>query len=215
MRISDVASENPAVRGLVFLGFHGRGFRDMVDWQAYERPVELFVRPDVDTDRDGFVTRDEASKWPNDFSYPWKDGETRISIAVYAQYLRSVPETRESIEALASMPLYSNGFWGRPPTYQKVAALSIPILAFTGSLDVMTPPSELEALESALKDVGKVDCETHLIQGVGHGFSAPRPPRGHALLDKTEGPVDPRFLELFTQALSAWRPGVRPKQSPM
>lgn len=209
MRVADVAARDPRVRGVVFLGFHGHGFRDMVEWQAYRRPLELFVRPDVDADHDGYITRDEAARWPRDFTYSWKDGETRIALDEYAQSLRANAEYTKAIEALARSPLYSNGFWERTPTYDSVAQLRVPILAFTGTLDVMTPPRELEALQAACSSAGKRDCETHLVEGLGHGMSPPKPPRRHALLDQTEGPVDARFLDFFTKTLAVWRAKIR------
>jgi len=209
MRIADVAVRNPNVRGLVFLGFHGHGFRDLVEWQAYQRPIELFVNPDVDADHDGFITREEASRWTKDFNYPWKDGESRISIDAYTAYLRSNPEYEKAIQTLATSPLYSNGIWERAPIYAQVAHLPIPVLAFTGSLDVMTPPTELEALRAACAEAGKRDCETHLVPGLGHGMSPPKPPRRQPLLDQTEGPVDAGFLDLFTRTLADWKSKIR------
>lgn len=210
MRITDVAAVNPKVRGLVFMGFHGTGFRDIVDWQAYQRPIDLLVKTDIDADHDGFVTKDEGARWPTDFTYPWKPDQSRISIPDYQAHLRANPDYIKAIDGLSKAPLYSNGIWERTPTYSSLARMTIPIVAFTGTLDVYTPPREVEALKAACDQAGKKDCEIHLIPGLGHGMSAPKPPRAHPLLDKTEGPLDPRFLELFTGALEKWRARIRP-----
>lgn len=205
MRSADAAARNPRIRGLIFLGFHGRGYRDMVEWQAYRRPIELLVRTDIDADHDGYVTREEAARWPRDFSYPWQDGESRVSIEAYERSLRSNPELVNAVAAVARLPLYSNGFWERAPNYATVAQLPIPVLAFTGTLDVMTPPSEVEALKAACATAGKRDCEIHLVPGLGHGLSPPKPPRSHPLLDQTEGPVDAKFLVEFTRTVASWK----------
>lgn len=204
-RIADVAAQNAAVRGLVFLGFHGHGFKDMVEWQAYRRPIELFVSTEVDSNHDGVITRDEADKWPKDFTYAWKAGERSVTLDAYAATLRANGDYTKAIDALAHSPLYADGIWSRAPNFADVARLPIPLLAFTGDKDVMTPPSELKALKAACDTAGKRDCETHLVPGLGHGMSAPRGPRGQPLLDQTEGPVDPAFLMFFTKTLVEWR----------
>lgn len=209
-RVLDVAVRNPRVRGLVLLGFHGHSLKDMVDYQAYQRPV-AFATSDVDSDRDGIITREEAARWPKEFTYVWKDGETRISIAEYERYLRTNAELTAAITNLSKTPLYGNGIWDRAPMFPQVAALAIPVVAFNGAADVVTPPRELEGLRSACSEARKVDCETHLIPDIGHYFSPPRPPRHHPLLDETYGPVSPAFLELFTRTLTSWRLRVQPK----
>lgn len=56
-RILDVAMRNPHVRGLVFLGYHGHSLKEMVDFQAYRRPVDMVVKTDVDADHDGSTRR--------------------------------------------------------------------------------------------------------------------------------------------------------------
>ena len=94
--------------------------------------------------------------------------------------------------------------------YSQIASLSIPVLGFTGSVDVQTPPRQLEELTKACKAAKKKDCASHVVPGVGHFFSAPRPPRSQMLVDATLGPVSPDFLEYFARTLSAWRPGIRP-----
>jgi pimeloyl-ACP methyl ester carboxylesterase len=209
MRVSDVAAANPKVRGLVLIGFHGHSLKEMVDFQAYRRPVELFVKPDVDADHDGYITRDEAAKWGKDFAWPWKEGETRVSLADYSESLRTNPDYLKAIDQLAKAPTYK-GIWDREPMFDLVARFTIPVLAFTGTADVFTPPSELESLQAACTRAGKQDCETHLVPGLGHFMSAPRPPRGQPLVDMTNGPVDKDFLDLLTRTLSAWREQVHP-----
>ncbi len=44
-----------------------------------------------------------------------------------------------------------------------------------------------------MKAAGKTNYQVSLIPGVGHGFSAPRPPRSHPYLDMTVGPVSSEF----------------------
>jgi pimeloyl-ACP methyl ester carboxylesterase len=208
-RGADAAARNPRIRGLIFLGFHGHSLKDMVDYQAYRRTIELLVKPDIDADHDGFITREEAARWPKDFTYAWKDGESRISIEAYEAFLRSNTDYQHAINDLAQLPMYSNGIWDRSPIYSMVAHLPIPVLAFTGSLDVMTPPSELKSLQDACTAAAKRDCETHLVPGLGHGMSPPKPPRGHLLLDQTEGPVDAQFLDYFSRTVATWKDRIR------
>jgi pimeloyl-ACP methyl ester carboxylesterase len=209
-RILDVAMRNPKVRGLVFLGYHGHSLKEMVDFQAYRRPVDMVAKTDVDADHDGYITRDEAARWPKEFTYAWKDGETKVSIADYAKSLRDDPRLTTAIAGIAALPIYSNGIWDRPPMYAQVAALKIPVVAFSGTLDVMTPPDEIENLRAACARAHKTDCEAYLVPGLGHGFSPPKPPRSHPVLDQTEGPVSPAFLEMFARTLKTWRAKIRP-----
>ncbi len=69
----------------------------------------------------------------------------------------------------------------------------------------MTPPSEVKSLQDACTAAGKRDCEIHLVPGLGHGMSPPKPPRAQPLLDQTEGPVDAKFLEDFTRTVAGWK----------
>lgn len=205
MVAADVAKGNPAVRGLVLLGFSGRPYRDVVEWQLYERPIELFVSSDLDADHDGFITRAEGARWPAEFAYPWSEGEESVAVADVAAAMRASPELAKLKEAFETSPLMSNGNWDRAPLYPQVAALRIPVLAFTGSVDVQTPPSELAALAAACWESGKTDCELHTVPGLGHGFSSPKPPRAHRFLDATIGPVEPGFAREFAVRLADWR----------
>jgi len=209
--VADAAVGNPAVRGLVFLGLQGESVSSAIEWQAYVRPVELFIGPDVDADHDGYITRDEAARWPKDFSYPWKDEETKVSIDAWSAHSRSQPQISQAIASVKASPLYGNGQWDRAPLYAQIAALPIPVLGLTGSLDVQTPPRQLQALSSACQAAKKLDCEVHEVPGVGHFFSAPRPPRAQVLVDATLGPVAPEFLKFFARTLQSWRSGVREK----
>ncbi|MBI4041990.1 MAG: hypothetical protein HY391_00800 [Deltaproteobacteria bacterium] len=54
-------------------------------------------------------------------------------------------------------------------------------------------------LEKTCVTMNKKNCYVVLVPGLGHGFSRPKGPRRHPLLDLTIGPIDQSFLELLTQ----------------
>jgi pimeloyl-ACP methyl ester carboxylesterase len=192
----DVAGLHPEVHGLLLLGFSGSSIGSILDWQLYRRPIDEFIRPDVDKDHDGFVSRAEAASWP-DLQYKWKPGQDKASYAELEGDLRADPQLQAVVTQAKSVPLYSNGIFDRAPMYEAAASLKQPLILFTGTLDVQTPPREAQSLKDACDKKGKVNCSVTFVPGVGHGFSAPRGPRCQKLLDATLGPIAPELQQLL------------------
>lgn len=57
---------------------------------------------------------------------------------------------------------------------------------------MLTPPLEVKRF---CLERSKKDCEVKILKGLGHGFSPPRGPRKHPLLDITVGPVAETFID--------------------
>jgi pimeloyl-ACP methyl ester carboxylesterase len=205
----DIAATTPSVSGIILLGYTGGPYERILNWQLFERPFEWLISRDVDANRDTFISRSEAGKWPEAVAYPWQPDENQVSITKLRELQRQNPESIKFIETFHQSPLVSDGIWNRPALHEKAASLTQPILAFTGELDVQTPVTEMEALLQSCRSKQKTNCETHIIPGVGHGFSAPKPPRSQPLLDLTLGPVSERFLKELTQTVEGWS-GTRP-----
>ncbi|MBI4041040.1 MAG: hypothetical protein HY390_04130 [Deltaproteobacteria bacterium] len=71
---------------------------------------------------------------------------------------------------------------------------------------MQTPARGAQNLQKACDAIGKTNCQITIVPGLGHGFSEPKSPRKHPLLDLTLGPVDSRFQEtLFNLAKSLSR----------
>lgn len=192
----DFASQYPReVAGLVLVGFSGESLATTVDWQLFRRDIDAFLAPDVDKDKDAFVSRDEARQWP-EFRWPWKPGQTKVSLVEIEQYLRSDSVRRSAYEKLASEKIWK-GVFDRPPIYQQTAALKQNLFVFTGELDIQTRPEEALKLKDECAKQGKADCEVSVVPEVGHAMSAPKGPRKQKLLDATLGPVDESFLQLL------------------
>jgi pimeloyl-ACP methyl ester carboxylesterase len=200
----EYASHHPDVAGLILIGYSAEDYKTILEWQIFKRPIEHFVATDVDLDHDGFVSRAEAAKWPgplnlDDAILEWnfRPGKNKISYAEIEEDLRSKPENQKLIRMLKEAPFLANGLYDRGPLYKMAAQLKMPLYVFTGSLDLLTPPKEALKLQEVCKDVGKKNCEVHIVSGLGHGFSPPRGPRKHPLLDITVGPVEQSFLDLL------------------
>ncbi|NBW81062.1 alpha/beta hydrolase [bacterium] len=200
----DVADANRSVDGIILLGYTGGPYKNILDWQLFERPFEWLIAKDVDANHDGFVTRSEADQWPGVVSYPWRSIETQVSIDTLRALQRQNSKLVEVIENFKNSPLVSDGIWDRPSIHEKAAGLAQPILAFTGENDIQTPVSEINALLKACRTKQKSDCEGHVVPGLGHAFSPLRGPRAQPLLDATLGPVSENFVSSLSQAVVSW-----------
>lgn len=190
----EYARANSKVAGVILLGYAGEDISTIVDWQIFRRGIDDFVEPDVDTNHDGIITKDEAAKWQGVFFWDWKEGQQSVTTTEIEAVLRADPERQAAFNAMKSTPLYADGIWNRGPIYGETASLKQPVYVFTGQLDEQTPPDEAMKLDAACKAVQKNDCIVSLIPGVGHGFSPPVPPRSHPFLDMTVGPPSQDFL---------------------
>jgi len=194
--VVDYASKNSDVVGLILLGYSGEDMASILDWQLFKRAIEFFVEPDVDTNKDGIITREEASKWP-ELSIPWQDGQSQISIEEIEVMMRNYPPLQEIYHQAETAPLYDNGIFKRGSLYDLTASLKQSLYIFTGELDVQTPAREAQKLKNTCDPVGRTNCQVTIVPGLGHGFSEPKSPRKHPLLDITLGPVDVCFQEIL------------------
>lgn len=193
----DFAKQFPlAVKGLILVGFSGESLATTTDWQLFRRPIDTWLRPDVDQNHDGFISQEEAKTWP-EFQWDWKQNQTRVSFSEIEQSLRSRPSLQQEQEQLSHLKVWS-GVYNRIPLYSKAASLKEDISCFTGTLDVQTRPEEAIKLREACAAKGKQNCKVYLVPGMGHAMSSPKGPRKQKFLDSTLGPVDENFLKLLS-----------------
>jgi uncharacterized protein len=192
----DYAATDSHIAGLILLGYFGEDVETILDWQLFKREIEHFVATDVDKNHDSFVTRAEAINSPG-FQWPWKPGQEKVSYQEIEDLLRKQPNRLAIVNSAKSAPLYSEGFYDRGPVYKKTAALTQDLYVFTGEVDLQTPVREAKTLEAYCASGSKLNCSITIVPGVGHGFSLPRAPRFHPLLDITVGPVTPDFQNML------------------
>lgn len=194
----DYAKSHSQPAGLILLGYSGEDVKTIVDWQIYRRSIDAFIALDVDANHDGFVSKTEASKWPAEFRWSWKEGEESISLARIEAEFRANANRKAAYSALEHSKLYENGIWNRGSIYSETASLKLPVYVFTGQLDLQTPPEQALKLGDACKAAQKSNCIVTIVPGLGHGFSVPKPPRAHPYLDMTVGPVSQDFLDTMS-----------------
>lgn len=98
----DAASSDTTVAGLILLGFTGGPYKSIIEWQMYERIVEWFLKRDVDVDHDGFISREEANRWPGAVRYPWRDGQNQVSVDEVRRLIWSQPDLHSAVETFGS-----------------------------------------------------------------------------------------------------------------
>jgi pimeloyl-ACP methyl ester carboxylesterase len=190
-------AQGQRVVGLILLGFAGEDLQTTIHWQLFERIFDHFVLTDVDANHDGFVTREEAARWPQNFSWHFDaSGKVPVEIVHKYQLEHPEPEAARNFEAFRSYPLYGDGIFNRGPIYAEAVSLRAPLFVFTGALDLLTRPAEALKLKASCVVANKQNCFVQIVPDVGHVFSRPRAPRAHPLLDMTLGPVDSSFLKL-------------------
>jgi pimeloyl-ACP methyl ester carboxylesterase len=193
----DFASQNPsAVNALILVGYSGENLATTVDWQFFRRPIDSWLKPDVDLNDDGFISREEAKVWP-EFIWDWKQGQEKVSFVEIENGLRNDVESKKQAEKLKTAKIWQ-GVFNRKPIYRETASLSQRLLVFTGELDVQTRPEEALALQAECVNQKKSNCEVTIVPGLGHAMSQPKEPRKQKFLDMTLGPVDDYFLNLLT-----------------
>lgn len=170
----------------------------VVDWQLYHRVIDDFIAPDVDTNHDGYVSREEAAKWP-EFHWNWQPGQGRVSYQEIEAALRQDPGSESLYRKAKTSALYQDGIFNRGPIHRLTASLRQDVYVYTGALDEQTSPREALELQRTCHALGKENCYVTIVPGVGHGFSPPKAPRRHPLLDMTIGPVEPAFQEVLFQ----------------
>lgn len=189
-----------APKGLILLGYSGEDLLTSLRWQLIDRGIDHFVNTDVDSDRDGFVTKQEGERWPRNFAWEWKPGEGQVSVEEIRNASKNDPKIKQIIEATRNSHFCSNGGkCDRGPIYEETVQFGGAIHAFTGELDLQTRPVEAQKLQEACKLNKKKNCYVEIVPRFQHGFSTPRGPRHHPLLDMTLGPIDPFFQKRLFQ----------------
>ena len=165
-----------------------------------QRPMDHFIKTDIDPKHSGEITKADTKKWPapivlddEEFVWPWKTDQDRLTYKEIEKYLRDSTKIDATLEKVKASPLYGT-VCDRPDFYSETARIKAPVYIYTGKLDLQTPESEAFALKAACDKAAKSDCYLHLIPDVGHGFSPPRGPRRHPLADLTVGPVNDKTL---------------------
>jgi pimeloyl-ACP methyl ester carboxylesterase len=196
--VVDFASEHPdAAVALILVGFSGESLATTLDWQLFRRPIDSWLKPDVDLNHDGFISVDEAKGWP-EFRWDWKDEHDKVAFSEIEKVLRASAALEAEYQKASTAKIWS-GVFHRAPIYSKAAGLKQSLYVFTGTLDVQTRPEEALRMGEACAMKHKTNCEVHLVPGLGHAMSLPKAPRKQKWLDGTLGPVDESFLDVLAK----------------
>lgn len=198
---SDYAKRDPSIAGYILLGYSGQSIQKLLQWQMVQRPMDHFIKSDIDPKHRGYITKTDTKKWPSpvilddeEFVWPWKKNQDQLNYSELEAYLKISTQIDAMLEKAKASPLYGAVF-DRPDFYDETAKIKAPIYIYTGTLDLQTPQTEALALKSACDKAGKKNCYLHLIPDVGHSFSQPRGPRRHPLADLTVGPINRATLQ--------------------
>ena len=192
----DFAHQNPyEVSDFILVGFAGESLAVTLDWQFFRRPIDAWLKPDVDINRDNFISKVEVEQWP-EFQWNWKPQQTIVSLIEIEQALRADVSLLKKYKEFSLTPLWKNVF-NRPAIYSDAARLKQNIYVFTGALDVQTRPEESLNLQTECRRKNKANCWVHIVPGLGHAMSEPKGLRKQKLIDATLGPVSPNFLKLL------------------
>lgn len=193
----DFANQKPsAVTNLILVGFSGESLATTVDWQFYRRPIDAWLKPDVDQNHDGYISKTEVNAWP-EFSWNWKPGQDKVSFDEIETELRNDVNLKAEFQKLTTAKIWL-GVFNRDPIYKEAAGLSQNIFVFTGEMDVQTRPEEALKLQAECTAQKKTNCEVTIVPALGHAMSLPKGPRRQKLVDSTLGPVESSFLDLLT-----------------
>lgn len=194
--VADYAITDSRLAGVILLGVLNDSFATGDAYQIFEADADLFVSRTVDANHDGFIEKSEATLWPNDFSWTWDKGQTRVSIAEIKVARKNDPRLQAQYKNAKSK--FREAVYDRPSTLAEILVpLGMSLFVFTGELDVMTVPAQAEAVDGVCKKAAKKNCEVLIVPGLGHGFSAPIAPRSEPFLDWSFGPVAPEFQNLL------------------
>jgi pimeloyl-ACP methyl ester carboxylesterase len=192
----DFALQNPlTAKGLILVGFDGESLATTVDWQIFRRVIDVFVKPDVDTNQDGFMSKSEAAAWP-ELVWQWEPSQDKVSLTEMERKLRESPALQKEFQKLENAKIWQ-GVFHRSPVYDQAARLKENLYVFTGALDVQTRPEYALEMKDRAEKADKKNCEVFLVPGLGHAMSAPKGIRKQPLLDATLGPVDESFKTLL------------------
>ncbi len=121
----DYAQKHSSVKGIILLGYYAVSMSRIIDFQDFIRPIQYFVEPSVDANHDGYITREEASQWP-EFAvatqWQWPQGQERVSIQELQNYMRSRPDLKANYNQMQNLPIWK-AVWNRSPIYHEMASL--------------------------------------------------------------------------------------------
>ncbi len=193
----DYLAIDPSIRGAILLGYAGEDWSTIVEWQLYKRWIDFFVARDVDRNKDGFVSKAEASLWP-EFRWDWQQGQEQVSYLEIENSLRQDPEKKASYERAKNFLLWRDVF-ARGPSHNRVSAYPQNIYVFTGALDIQTRAQDAQRLQQTCRMRKKQNCSVSIVPNLGHGFTLPKGPRRHPIFDAAFGPVDASFQRTLYQ----------------
>jgi uncharacterized protein len=197
----DYASAYEGLKGLILLGYFGDDMASLIDWQFYQRLIDFYLKTDCDKNHDRQITQEEAKSCK--LIWQWKESQTSFTFEEFEAEARKDSGLKKAFESVESSPLYSDGIFKRGNIDAKAARLKIPLYVFNGELDVQTTKEQALRLKETCEKTGKKDCMVERVPGLGHGYSRPRAPRRHPLLDATVGGISADFqTRLETLAVS-------------
>lgn len=203
LAIDYTLSHADQIEGVILLGYSAENLKKTIEWQLIDRTLDSWLKPDVDVNHDGFITKNEARYWENYLNeiFPfWKtvtNENEQIPYKVFKESLENNPIIAKELEKFENYPLWSDGVYSGEDYYSKVVALSQDVWIYSGKLDLQTRTKESIKQKKICDEYKKKNCYLTLVKNVGHGFSSPRPPRKHPLLDITVGPFNEEFLEMM------------------
>jgi pimeloyl-ACP methyl ester carboxylesterase len=192
----DYAKKNPSVKGLIFIGYFGEDFSTVFDWQLFQRPMQHWIKTDIDGNHDGFITRTEAKRWREFKDEWWPPRRKKVTVAELWESIKRDPNLKRDYQVAKKSVLYSDVFQ-RGSIHEELSKLPQETHIINGALDMITPPQYSEAARIAFKIAGRTDNSVQIVPNVGHVLSAPQGKRAHPLLDATYGPIDPKCNQLL------------------
>ncbi|KAJ3214172.1 hypothetical protein HK099_006993 [Clydaea vesicula] len=194
------------IAGIILLGYVGETLHKVLLWQLFDAAILELIKPTVDLNHDGQITREEYAKWNDTGLINFKPDQESISIAEIKNAHKNDPKSLEVLKGMENSPIWRKVF-DRKPIYHQTATLSryLKVKCFQGDLDMQTVVKNALELKKYCKKVAKHYnqktklCDVSIIKGVGHGFSVPKPPRSHPYADLTLGPIIPSFLNELTK----------------
>ena len=198
---ADFALDDPdGLRSLILVGFSGENLATTLDWQFFRRPIDSWLKPDLDLNFDGLISRADAAAWP-EFKWDWNTQDQLLSLVEIEETLRSDLRAMNKIQELARSHVWKDVF-ERTPLYSQIAKLKQDLVVFTGELDVQTRPEDALLLRAECEKHGKKNCKVTLVLGLGHAMSSPKGPRMQKWLDATLGPVSDQFMDMLKATAS-------------